>query len=175
MATFAEFLATIGTKDGEFAPFDTGPLPLNIPGLIGPGPTRQMQHEVLNEILDQSIALMQDAQQKYPDEVWLTVWILARAEKLVTSYVEEDFDELVPMQKEMRRILQLRWRMERRRFIRIALMRPDLREQTIKGGWLKNKYWAKREDYAEDFRDAERCVNEGAWLGEGLGLTRRKG
>ena len=99
MATFEEFLAIIGTTDHEFAPFDTGPLPLNIPGLIGPGPSRQMQHEVLNEILDQCTALMEDAQQKYPDDVWLTVHILARAEKLVASYVEEDFDELVPISK----------------------------------------------------------------------------
>src|SRR5262249_20791676 len=128
--TYAEFLAAIGTTDDEFAPFYTGLLPLNIPGDLSPIPgtllpPRQLQREVCEEIVQQLIEHVQGVISKYPDDVWLPFQILARAEKLITSYIEEEFDELVPLQQEVRRTLHTRWRMARRKFIRRALMCAD--------------------------------------------------
>jgi hypothetical protein len=81
MASFEEFLATIGTKQGEFAPFDTGPLPLNIPGILPDiRPPRQVQYEVYDEIVRQMDKLVRYAIKNYPDDVWLPFRIMARAE-----------------------------------------------------------------------------------------------
>jgi hypothetical protein len=170
MPSYEEFLATIGAT-GEFAPFDEGRLPLNIPGMLpATQPPRQFQKEVADEIMRQLDEHFQYIRKNFPDDEWLPVRILARAEKLFTSYVDEQFDRLVPLRDEIRKILHTRWRMERRRFIRILLMRPHL---TLNREFLNENRFGKPEDVAEDFEAAERCVNEGTWLLEGLGLQRR--
>jgi hypothetical protein len=153
MATYEEFLAAIGTT-GEFAPFDERRLPLNLPGLLpATRPPRQMQHEVYDEIVRQMVEHVQSAIKKYPGDIWLPFEIIARAEKIVASYVDGQFDELVPFRDRMRKVLHTRWRMERRRFIRIALMRPDPSyEETFKGPVFNENRWGQPGDIAEDFR-----------------------
>jgi hypothetical protein len=166
MTTYEEFLAAIGMTEGEFAPFNTGPLPLNIPGILPDiRPPRQVQYEVYDEIVRQMDKLVRYAIKNYPDDISLPFKIMARAEKLVTSYVDEDFDDLIPFQQRIRQCLRTRWRMERRRFVRIALLRPDLPSFDEE---LKENRWGQPEDIAEDYKAAELCVKEGAWLLEGL-------
>jgi len=105
MPTFEEFLATCGRTDGEFAPFYAGPPALNIPGMLPcTRPPRELQQEVYREIHRQMAEYVIEVCEKYPDDLWLPFHILTRAEKLVSNYVDEQFDELIPLQEEIRDI-----------------------------------------------------------------------
>jgi hypothetical protein len=114
---------------------------------------------------------VQYVRRTFPDDVCLLVAIIARAERLFTSYVDEQFDDLVPLRDELRKLLHARWRMERRRCIRIALTYPERSYEKSLKLVLNENRWGKPSDIKEDFEAAERSVREGTRLLEGLTLT----
>jgi hypothetical protein len=90
----------------------------------------------------------------------------ARAEKVIAQYTDVNFTMLEPMQQALQATLHTFWRIARRQFIKRALKAPDheysLYLDTFREGWLDGK------DADEDFRAAERHVDEGARLMEGI-------
>jgi hypothetical protein len=154
--TYADFLEAC--EDAEF-PFVMKVTPFAHEGMWEP-PSRQMQFEVYESIVDQLTEHVTFAQQNYPDDEWRPVQALAAGLKLVDIYVEQGFNDLVPLQQGLQQTLHTRWRMARRAFIRNASKRPDPSyEKIFKSEAFNENRWGHPGDIAEDFAAAKRCVD----------------
>jgi hypothetical protein len=72
-------------------------------------PPKWLQREVYEDMMQELLASLHDARTKHADDAWKPFQILARAEKFIDAYVKQGFDELIPLQEEMRRDLNTRW------------------------------------------------------------------
>jgi hypothetical protein len=68
-------------------------------------PARWLQRQVYEDLMLELRASMDDAHTKHPDDIWRPFQILARTEKLIDAYVRQGFDELIPLQEQIRRRL----------------------------------------------------------------------
>jgi hypothetical protein len=93
---------------------------------------------------------------------------MARAEKLIDIYVQEQFDELIPIQERLRRTLHTAWRMARRAYIRAALKCSDEEYPRYLADMRDPKLGLDGPDALDDFRAAERHVDLGVPLMQGL-------
>jgi hypothetical protein len=168
MSAFEDFIAACA--DDEFT-FKMKVMPFAGGGMRKP-PPRRLQREVYQELSNQLLGHVLHACKKYPDDHWKPFPVLSRAEKIITIYVEQEYDELIPLQQEVRQHLHTRWRMVRRRYIRAALKCPDherpIYEKTFKGAMFNENRWGRPGDIAEDFRATERHVYYGTRLFAGL-------
>jgi hypothetical protein len=171
MTTYAEFIAACGTTDessGDFA-FDMKFLPfIEMAEQTPTPPPLWVQLEVRDEIFRQLIGYLHHALTKHKDDVWKPFQYMARAEKLIDIYVQEQFDELIPMQERLRRTLHTAWRMARRAYIRAALKCSDEELPRYLADMRDPKLGLDGADALDDFRAAERHANLGAPLMQGL-------
>jgi hypothetical protein len=124
-----------------------------------------IQRQALDNTARQIIDCLSEAL-KQKDDPWRAMRVIVKGESIVAGYVNHRFDQLTPFQRQLQATLHKQWRVARRRFIRAALRAPEHEYQkyleTFKEGWLDGP------DADEDFRAAERHVDEGARLFEGL-------
>jgi hypothetical protein len=125
----------------------------------------QTQRQVLDEIASQLFEVLEEAL-KRRDDPWRAISIIARGERLLAQFTAVNFTMLEPFRRQVQATLHKQWRVARRRFIRAALKAPDHEYQsylnTFREGWLDGP------DALEDFQAAERHVDEGRRLFEGL-------
>jgi Leu/Phe-tRNA-protein transferase len=85
-------------------------------------PSRETQECALFDIQVQFVECMERAVQD-PDP-WVAIKIMVNAERILDAYARGRFVMLAPVRDELRADLHKVWRMERRRFIRRALLSP---------------------------------------------------
>lgn len=85
-------------------------------------PSAEIQQEALDDIKAQFVRYMTIAVQD-PDP-WVAIRIMVNCERILDSYTTEGFVMLAPVQAELQADLHKVWRMERRRFIKRALLSP---------------------------------------------------
>ena len=120
----------------------------------------ETQRQVLNEIASRIFEYVEEALNQ--KDIWAGISIIARGERVLGKYTAENFDQLLPFQRQLQGTLHTVWRMTRRRFIRAALRCPDHEYPkylaTFTEGWLDGP------DALADFHAAERHVDEGLSL-----------
>jgi hypothetical protein len=171
MTTYAEFIAACGTTDesnGDFA-FEMKFLPfIEMAEQTPTPPPPWVQCEVRDEIMRQLVGYVHHAITKRKDDVWKPFQIMARAEKLIDIYVQEQFDELIPLREDLRRSLHNAWRCVRRRYIRAALKCGAEELPLYLADMRDPKLGLDGPDGLDDFRAAERHVDLGVPLMQGL-------
>ena len=124
----------------------------------------ETQRQVLDEMMSQLFEVVEEALKQ--TDPWAAVKIFANGERIVARYIAVNFTILEPLHQALLATLETFWRMARRQFLKRALKAPDHEYQfyldTLREGWLDG------EGADEDFRCAERHVDEGARLMEGI-------
>jgi hypothetical protein len=85
-------------------------------------PSRETQECALFDIQVQFVECMERALAE-PDP-WVAIRIMVNCERILDTYARERFVMLAPVQRELQADLHKVWRMERRRFIKRALLSP---------------------------------------------------
>jgi hypothetical protein len=85
-------------------------------------PSAETQQDALDAVQQQFVRYMERAVEE-PDP-WIAIRIMVNCERILDSYTSEGFAMLVPVQAELQADLHMVWRMERRRFIKRALLSP---------------------------------------------------
>jgi hypothetical protein len=124
---------------------------------------------------------IREADAKDPNDLWTAFWIALGAEKVVTAFVEKaHFTELIPLQAEIRRPLHERLCQVRRKYIKAAKTCPEHEraayQKILQAAWFSKSPFGDPDDVAEDYRAAQRHVDDGVRLMSGLrqrGLARK--
>jgi hypothetical protein len=141
-------------------------LPINLyPWEKGLPPDAENEREALRDVSEQLIKYMTEAL-KHKDDPWRAIKIIAKAERIVSDYVQEDFCSFEPLQAGLQRTLRLTFRMARRAFIRSCFKHGM--DPTTEGARFHDDTWD------EDFVAVERHLAEGRRLNEGLWVSRKE-
>jgi hypothetical protein len=124
------------------------------------------QREAFFDITGQIIEHLSAALKKTKEDPWAAIKVIVKGERIVAEYVEEGFDLLAPIQRDLQDTLHTAWRMARRQFIRRALRcQPHETETFIR--YFKEFDW-KGAEAMEDFRAVESALARGVSIFEDL-------
>jgi hypothetical protein len=166
--THEEFLAAC--EDDEF-PFEMKITPF-AGGEIWTRPPRFIQRRVDLDILKQLNAHLDSISKQHPVDLWAPIRVAVRAERIVGIYVSQGFDELTLLREEIRRPLNVRWRMRRRKIFAAAFKCPADEyprwQRIMRQPWFGANPYGRPTDTKEDLEAAERHVARRTYLHSGL-------